>query len=140
MAATVQRSQSLETVPLQLNRQALRAAKQPCSVLLNTRRERRVSAKLLTNCSAYIVVGSEIRLSLTCVQARPPSIFRRTTPSGGPFSRRNICQLPERLRRTAAATHEQDADDDRCIEPDFTRFQCGATPLPPRTQLPGESI
>ncbi len=71
------------------------------------------------------------------MQARPPSIFRNTIPSEGPFSRRLMSQLPERLRRSAPATHDQDADDDTGMQPDFRRFQCGAAPLPPRTQLPG---
>ena len=73
------------------------------------------------------------------MQARPPSIFRHTVRSEGPFSCHNICQLPERLRRTPTAAHEKDADDATCVRPDFRRFQCSATPLPPRTQLPGDS-
>ena len=71
------------------------------------------------------------------MQAKPPTIFLRAAPSEGPFLRRNISQLPERLRRSRTDVYDPDAGNEAFTKPDFTRFQCGGTPLPRRTQLPG---
>ena len=71
------------------------------------------------------------------LQANPPSIFSHTISSEQPSARRNTLRQHEHRRGFAALSEQPDAGGEPSRKPDFSRFQCGAAPLPPRIQLPG---
>ena len=74
------------------------------------------------------------------LQAKPLSIFAQAAGSEQPGARRNTPRPFVHRRGGAALTEQPLTVDEPGGKPDFSRFQCGAAPLPPRNQLPGTLI